>query len=137
MLNCFIVCCIQNYCTIPTALGLEYNPHKNIVTNKQTNKHVSLLKESGPRAQHKLNCLQVLSNDEIAPGQSSPNSQELPPETAVATVSKDNTFTGRDNASTAHVQQKPWWGDAIHHSSGFHRFWLKCKQDERTNDNNK
>lgn len=99
MLNCFIVYWIQNCCTISTALGLEYNPYNNIVPGKQ----VSLLKETGPRAQHKLNCLQVVSNDEIAPSQSSPNSQELPSETAVATVSKDNTFTGRDNVSAAHV----------------------------------
>lgn len=132
MLNCFIVCCIQNCCTIPTALCLEYNPYNNNVSDKQTGFFTKGKRTEGT-TQTKLFTSCIFLYDEIAPGQFSPNSQELPPETAVATVSKDNTFTGRDNASATHVQQNPGWGDVVCHSSGFHRFWLNCKHDKRIN----
>lgn len=79
------------------------------------------------------------SNDETAPGPASPDSwsQVFPADAAVATVSKDNTFswisTERVNARTAYVKQNPGWGGgvgdeaAVRHYPGPHRVWSMLK----------
>lgn len=74
------------------------------------------------------------SYDETAPGPSSPDywSQVFPADAAVATVSKDNTFswicTGRVNASTAYVQQNPGGGSyVVRHYPGPHKIWSELK----------
>lgn len=73
------------------------------------------------------------SNDETSPGPSSPDSwsQVFPADAAVATVSKDNTFSwiwaGRADASTAYVQQNPGWGDVVRHHPGPLSVWSELK----------